>query len=936
MVTKVIQRGFGAGEITPSLFARTDLNQYAMGSRKLENFIVLPQGAVRTRAGFRFVGQAINSNLPVRLIPFRYSSEQTYALEFGDKTLRIIDHGQYIANNNGDVYQISTPYAAVDLADIDYAQNADVLTLTSPEYMPYELRRYGYNDWRFVAVSVTPNVTPPKGLSYTAIYPSSMTDSEEKTKDKIECNYVVTAVDANEKESLASSNLVARGNYYISGAKIRVQWQGVAGASYYKVYRMVAGIYGFIGETEELYIDDEGNNPDTTTTPPKYKSVFTQSVKGQISTITINNGGSGYYYGLNSNTYYLPRVITIRTVPPLVSAKANSKDADAVTKFLPSVTLEVLDGSSGQVYLSSNIELTTKVVSSTVEDEGYLFYEFRKIAYIDKIKNIRLTQDVLKVPHAIFRLKVDKSTGSIDYTISDSALSTANSYKDNELFKQFYSNGITIDNLRSLFAQEDTTVQLDLNIKSNDEGHGATAYVIARNGVLVNAKVSNGGSDYSQRPTVTVLSSIGWGAVLTPNLQNSTDKDYPGAVAQYDQRRVFAGSYNNPLRVWFTNAGYQDLMVYHLPSLDTDRIEITAVTSDADRIKHLVAVDSLLLLTGSSELRVFTQNSDALTPSSVAVRAQSFIGANKVQPLICNNTVIYASQRGGHVRALGYNYQQSGYTSSDISVRAPHLFDGKDIVSLALQKSPIQVLWAVTSDGVLLSCTFTPEQSQIAWARHSTLNGKFESVCCISEGTEDHLYAVVIRDQKRYIERMSNFQVSNATATYRYLDCYLDGVFSTAKSQISGLSHLEGKTVSVFVDGKQQSNKKVVQGMINLDTAGKNIAVGLPIDYNFVSVPLIVSNTESELQGRTKNISQVQLRVSYEGDLYSRNYPHGKEYMCSKVDQYSTPTDDDSYLVKVVIDGAWEEQSQFAISHKDCLPVEIQSVILAVSYEDGK
>ena len=57
MVSKVIQRGFGAGEITPSLFARTDLNQYSMGSRKLENFVVLPQGAIRTRAGFRFVGQ---------------------------------------------------------------------------------------------------------------------------------------------------------------------------------------------------------------------------------------------------------------------------------------------------------------------------------------------------------------------------------------------------------------------------------------------------------------------------------------------------------------------------------------------------------------------------------------------------------------------------------------------------------------------------------------------------------------------------------------------------------------------------------------------------------------------------------------------------------------------------------------------------------------
>lgn len=936
MVSKVIQRGFGAGEITPSLFARTDLNQYSMGSRKLENFVVLPQGAIRTRAGFRFVGQAINSDLPVRLIPFRYSSEQTYALEFGDRTLRVIDHGQYIANNNGGVYSIATPFSAVDLAEIDYSQNADVVTLASPEYPPYELRRYGYNDWRFVPVSVNPTVNPPTGLSYYAIYPASMTEAEEKTKDKIECNYVVTAVDNNDKESLASANLVARGNYYINGAKIRVQWQGVAGASYYKVYRMVAGIYGFIGETEDLYIDDEGNNPDTTTTPPKFKNVFTQSIKGQVSSITINNGGSNYFYGLNGSTYYLPRVVTIRAIPPLASAAAPTKDDEIVTKFSPTVTLEVLDGSSGQIYRSINIELQTKIISSKVEDTGYLFYEFRKIAYLEKYKNIRLTQDVLKVSHAIFRLKVDVGSGSIIYDLKASELATANSYKNNEVFKQFYDNGITIDNLRSLFAQEDTTVQLDLNIKSNDNGSGATAYAIARNGYLITTKVTNGGSDYTQRPTVTVLSSIGWGAVLTPNLQNTTDKDYPSAVAQYDQRRVFAGSYNNPLRVWFTNAGYQDLMVYHLPTLDTDRIEITAVTSDADRIKHLVAVDSLLLLTGSSELRVFTQNSDALTPTSVAVRAQSFIGANNVQPVICNNTVIYASQRGGHVRALGYDYQQSGYTSTDISVRAPHLFDGKEIVSITLQKAPIQVLWAVTSDGVLLSCTFTPEQSQIAWTRHATNNGRFESVCCISEGTEDHLYAVVIRDQKRFIERMSNFQVSNAPATYRYLDCYLDGVFSTAKSQISGLSHLEGKTVSVFVDGKQQSSKKVVQGMINLDTAGKNIAVGLPIEYNFVSVPLIVSNTESELQGRTKNISEVQLRVSYEGDLYSRNYPRGKEYICSKVDKYLTPTDDDSYLVNVVIDGAWEEQSQFSVTHKDCLPVEIQSVILSVSYEDEK
>ena len=75
MGNRVLQKGFGAGEITSSLFSRSDLEQYKMGATKIKNFVVLPQGAMRTRAGFRYVGTALNSTKPVKLIPFRYSSE---------------------------------------------------------------------------------------------------------------------------------------------------------------------------------------------------------------------------------------------------------------------------------------------------------------------------------------------------------------------------------------------------------------------------------------------------------------------------------------------------------------------------------------------------------------------------------------------------------------------------------------------------------------------------------------------------------------------------------------------------------------------------------------------------------------------------------------------------------------------------------------------
>lgn len=934
MVNRVLQKGFGAGEITSSLFARSDLDQYAMGATKIENFVVLPQGAMRTRAGFRFVGEALNSVYPVKLFPFRYSSEQTYILEFGHYTLRFITNGSYLTNPNGSIYTIQSPYSANDLKNIDYSQNADVLTLTNPDYPPMELRRYGTLDWRFVNVRVDPSLPAPTGVWAEAIYASYMTDAENRSKDKLMVFYVVTAVDRDNRESTASSICTGRGNYYISGCKIRLHWNGVSGAVYYRVYREVAGIYAYVGETENTYLDDIGNNPDTTSTPPKFTDIFTQTAGGTITSITINNSGSGYYYGLYNYVYSLPRVVTVGAIPPLMSAECDTEDGTEITSFNPTARLEVVSAATGEIYNNPNrttLDITTTIKSYVVNGVT----KYRKIAYLNTSKDIVLTTSSLEIDRALLRLVLNNSGGVINYNNDFEELAIANSYQDNTQFTNFCDGtGVQIAVFRSLFEQNNTTVQIDLLI-SSDSGSGASAYVICNNGSISSVTITSKGSGYSSA-SISVRSTTGSDAVFTPVIATSTVSDYPSSVAQYDQRRVFAGSYNNPLRVWFSNAGFQDLMIYHQPTLDDDRIIITAVTSDADRIRHIVALDSLLLMTGSSELRVFTQNSDALTPSSIAVRAQSYVGANNVQPVIVNNLIVYAAMRGGHVRNLGYDYQQSGYVTQDISVRAPHLFDGKEIRSLTLVKAPIQIIWAVSSDGKLLGCSFLPEQGQIAWHRHTTKDGIFEDVCAISEGTEDHVYAVINRDGRRYIERADDFMATKNDEYYRYLDSYLDGVFQTAQSSISGLDHLEGKEVAVFVDGKQQTNKTVRQGAIFLDSPGRNIAIGLPITCDFISVPLI-ANYEAELQGRTKNVTSVSLRTSYHGDLSARNYPRGNFYLCKKEDPYlELENKDDSHLIKVSVDGEWTEQSQLEVVHKGVLPVEIQSIVLNTSYEDGK
>jgi hypothetical protein len=89
----LIQTSFAAGELAPSVFARTDLKQYHSGAAFLRNFFVDYRSGASTRPGTRFVKQAFNSALPVRLIPFQSSALVPYILEFGHQYMVPISNG---------------------------------------------------------------------------------------------------------------------------------------------------------------------------------------------------------------------------------------------------------------------------------------------------------------------------------------------------------------------------------------------------------------------------------------------------------------------------------------------------------------------------------------------------------------------------------------------------------------------------------------------------------------------------------------------------------------------------------------------------------------------------------------------------------------------------------------------------------------------------
>jgi hypothetical protein len=79
---------FTAGELSPRMEGRTDFQKYYSAGTIIENFVVQPHGPVTRRPGTYFVKEVKDSTKKTRLIPFAFSTTQTYILEFGNLYIR--------------------------------------------------------------------------------------------------------------------------------------------------------------------------------------------------------------------------------------------------------------------------------------------------------------------------------------------------------------------------------------------------------------------------------------------------------------------------------------------------------------------------------------------------------------------------------------------------------------------------------------------------------------------------------------------------------------------------------------------------------------------------------------------------------------------------------------------------------------------------------
>jgi hypothetical protein len=894
--TRIYNRSFAGGELSPEMFGRIDDIKFQTGAAKMRNFIPTPQGPAENRPGTKYVATVKDSTKRTRLLPFTYSTTQTMVLEFGQGYIRFHTQGSTLqagspAAYNGatayvvgdlvssggvnyyciaattgnappnatywyplpsSAYEIPSPYQEADLFSIHYVQSGDVLTLVHPNHAPRELRRLGATTWTLTTITFVAPVAVPGAPTVTA----------------------------------------SRGD-----------------------------ALNITGITQA--------NPGVVTTVGNHGFSIGDSVYVNGGTMTQLSG------------FYL-----VNTTPA-----TNTFSVKAYDTGVPVDTTAYTAWASG----------------------GFVQFGDKSLDF-----------DNYYVVTAIAQNAVDESAAS--------------------------PSGNVINNLNAIGAK---------NTISWSAVAGALRYnVYKRQSGLygyIGQTAATSFDDDNIAPDMGITPPI----VETPF---SSANNYPRSVSYFEQRRVFAGTNNAPQTIWMTRSGTESDLSYSLPVKDSDRISIRVSARELNTINHIVPLTQLLLMTSSAEWRVSPINSDALTPTTISVRPQSYIGANDVQPEIVNNTVVYCAARGGHVRELGYSWQSSGFITGDLSIRAAHLFDDLTLVDMCYSKSPQPILWFVSSNGNLLSLTYMPEQQIGAWAQHDTL-GLYESCTAVAEGNEDRVYVVVKRtingNSVRYIERMASRQITTIEACF-FVDAGLtyDGtnttattvtvsggttwgpsdvltitassaifaypattdvndaivltdtagnkyrlriigtssttvatarvdvtlpvalrntattVWAFARDSVSGLGHLEGATVSILADGAVQPQETVSSGSVTLDRAAVLIHVGLPYQSDLQTLPAVMS-IDGYGQGRYKNVNKAYLRVFKSSGIFVG--PTADRLVEAKqrtTEPYGTPPSLKSDEIDVDLKPAWRAGGQVYIRQADPLPLTVVGLTLEVALGD--
>lgn len=924
-----LKSSFASGELSPSMYGRTDIAKYDSGAAVLRNFFVLRYGGAANRPGFKFIAQTYNNKKAV-LIPFMYSTDQNYIVEITAGRCQFYTDGGIVVKEDGTPYSIENFFADKDLEDaakIKYTQSADVLFIVHPAHAPMTLTRYGNLDWRFEAMDIT------GGPFDETVYNNKIiTKSLEWNKPGV-YNITIPPSILSVDIEMAGGGGGGGGGFaqtYLGGAIIGKNTGGTGGRGALiskkitvtegKTYAAIVGAGGAGGAslTANGGAASNGNSGGQSSFGD---IVFADGGGGGYGASSNGNGSAGASYGsggTGGNGGY-------------GTSNGSSGSPGWVRLFY---TLSIGDNTTvkaSDVY--GDITLTASNDIFAKSDEGSLFALTHFLETDYKKGTPSSTGGNLQVSVLPKSNVYVESFGFWDGNFSlgkydPVSLQWVNIRTQSGNRSQNYS--LTEENTsESIASYRVTSTEFNTGVWSG-ENEKQRGYIT----------IQSIGGDYTGHVLITeyVSPTVVKGTVKKQLASTDETRDfafaawngekgYPSATGFYEDRLVFAGSKGFPQTFWTSKTGDYYNFGTSIPSADDDGITVTLNGGQMNGIKAIIAFGEMLLLTAGGEFKV-SGGGKAITGSNVLSQPQEYRGVSDVNPVTIGSRIIYVQHQGNIIRDLAYSYDVDKYTGDDLNLLASHLFEGHKIISMTYQQIPNSIVWCVRDDGLLLGLTYIKEQDIYAWHQHTTAGGKFVSVCNIGGATEDKLYAVIERGGQYYVEIMESRDKSTNVEDQFFVDSGITYEGEPA-GEISGLEHLEGYTVAILADGNVLPRQTVENGKVLLGNKYKKVHVGLPIDAEIKTLPIDFTAQDGTYLSRKKRIATVTLLLKDScGGLFGMKENELDEFKWRSNEAYGEPIGLQTGKFKVTLKSAtYDETQQIIIKQPDPLPMTVLSLI---------
>ncbi|MCS4388874.1 hypothetical protein [Klebsiella quasipneumoniae] len=883
---------FNRGIISPLALARTDIERLALSAEVQTNWMPRLLGSMMLRPGLGYIGQTLG-NKRARFIPFVFATDDTALIELTDGKMRVWVDDVPVSRAAVSSAIINGDFAT-DLSNWTDADESD----STSEWTDAGMQLTGNGStsairWQQVNVAAADhNIQHGVRITVSRGPVTVMIGSSQGEDDYIAETTLL--------EGVNSLSFIPAGDFYI-------QFES---AAMFPVIVESVSVEG--GGVLELSTPWTESDLESVQVAQSADVLFVACSGVQQRRIERRDNGSWSvvkYYS-NDGPYNVMNVSPTTLTP---SARTG----------LVTLTASASLFRSGHVGTLFRLTSSGQTVASTINGESQ-FTGYVKVTGIDDSRKFTVSIS-----------NADAATPWSGSVTLQRSVSEPGAWTDvktwTDTTSETYDDGL-----------DNNTIYYRIGVAAGDWTAGSGS-------VLVQIEYSGGSLTGAVRLTAVnsktsaigiVLSDLGGTSATAEWYEGafSEKNGFPGAVAIFEGRLWWAGgdriygSYSDAYDSFDDGNNTEEKV-----SGDASGINYSIGSGPVDKVNWLLPV--LRLIAGTQGCEASIQSSsygEVVTPDNFHIKYPSTRGSTHAGAVVLDNRGIFIHRSGRRVYELNYTSDYYDYASTDLTDLWPEC-GNSPIVRISAQRLPDDRIHCIRENGTVAVLVRDPAEDLKAWVVVET-DGTVEDVVTLPGDEEDRVYYVVNRNGIRCLERWAKESECVGGSLNKQADSFTASVGSSI-STLSGLSHIEGKTVVVWADGKDIGTRTVSGGAIVLGASYSNVIAGLGYTAKYKSSKLAYAagmGTALAQRKRVDHLALIMRNTHYRGMTYGPDFDIQDDL---PGEEFGYPTasntvwesyDRDSFE----FDGSWDTDSRICLVAAAPRPVTVLAAIVSLTTHD--